>query len=221
MSEKKRFVVIGLGSFGTALASRLAGNKCRVTGVDSNKMRVEALKDVLYEAVIADATNREAIEHLPLHDADTVFISLGEDISRSLLATLHVKRQGAKRIIVKGVTKEHGDILYALGVNRVIFPEIEIAVSLADRSTWKNIVDFVPIDSDYSFVEIAVPELMVGKTLAELKLRQRFKVSLIGVKEALGGKLEMFPDGNFRIGPDQILLMVGSDDALGELQKLQ
>ncbi|HEY6563304.1 MAG TPA: TrkA family potassium uptake protein, partial [Pirellulaceae bacterium] len=158
----KHFVVIGLGSFGSALALRLARNGCRVTGLDSSRERVDALKDILYEAVIGDATDRDAMEHLRLSAADVVFVSMGEDISRSLLATLHTKELGAKYIVVKGVTQEHGRILKRLGADRVVFPEIEIAHDLADRMTWSNVIDFLPIDPEYSFVEVAAPDAFMG-----------------------------------------------------------
>lgn len=173
MAENRHFVVIGLGTFGRALAERLCQNHCRVTGMDANAMRVEELKDVLYEAVIGDATDREALQHLPLKYANGVFISLGEDITRSLLATLHCKELGANRIIVKGVTDEHGKILSRLGVERVVYPEIEIARQTADRYTWPNVVDFLPIDPEYSFVEMAVPETFTGKTLQQINLRRK------------------------------------------------
>ena len=80
---------------------------------------------------------------------------MAEDITRSLLATLHAKELGARRIIAKGVTPEHGKILKSLGAERVVFPEAEIAVSLADRVTWPNIVDFVPIDPEYPADRVA------------------------------------------------------------------
>ena len=94
MASPKNFVVIGLGSFGSALAQRLCKNGCRVTGLDSSRECVDALKDILYEAIIGDATERETIEHLPVKQANAVFISMGEDITRSLLATLHAKELG-------------------------------------------------------------------------------------------------------------------------------
>jgi len=220
MAEVKRFIVIGLGTFGEALARRLHENECRVTGMDVNREQVEALKDELYEAVIGDATDVEALRHLALAEADAVFIGMGEDITRSLLATLHAKELGAKRIIVKGVTKEHGRILKSLGVDRVIFPEREIAKQLADRITWPNVIDFLPIDPEYSFIEFAVPDSFAGQTLIELNLRRRFGVWVVGVKDALSGKLRMFPDGEFRFGVDQVLLVVGRKDDLANLREI-
>ena len=221
MADNRHFVVIGLGTFGAALAIRLCKNECRVTGLDSHQERVDELKDVLYEAVIGDATDRDALEHLPLKTANGVFISLGEDITRSLLATLHCRELGASRIIVKGVTDEHGKILNRLGVERVVYPEIEIARQTADRYTWPNVVDFLPIDPEFSFVEIAVPDSFVSKTLQEINLRRKLGVWVVGVKDALTGKLEMFPDGEFRLGADQMLLVVGRHSDLGRLRNLK
>ena len=136
MAVKKRLIVLGLGTFGESLARRLCQNGCRVTGVDRDKLKVEALKGELYESVVADVTERAALEHLDLPDADTVFISLGEgaDMSPSLMAVLHARELGARRIVVKGLSPEHGKILKTLGVDRVIFPESEMAIELADRA---------------------------------------------------------------------------------------
>lgn len=130
--NKKRFVVLGLGSFGEILARRLCKNGCRVTGVDADAAKVNLLKEELYEAIVADVTERTALEHLNLRDADTVFISLGErnEMSPSLLATLHTKELGAKRIVVKGLSYDHAKILRSLGVERVVFPETENSASV-------------------------------------------------------------------------------------------
>jgi trk system potassium uptake protein TrkA len=220
MADSKRFMVIGLGSFGTALAARLARNGGRVTGIDADRMRVEALKEILYEAIIADATDREALQHLPVSAVEAVFISLGEDITRSILAALHCLDLNARNVIVKGVTREHGKILRKMGVDRVIFPETEIAEQLADRMTWPNVIDFLPIGEDYNFVEVAAPDSLHGKTLQEINLRRRFGVWVVGVKDAMTGKLEMFPDGLYRFGIDQILLVVGKAADVARLKEL-
>lgn len=218
MPPVKHFYILGLGSFGGALARRLKKNGCRVTGVDSSRENVEEIKDDLYEAIIADATEYESLQHLNLKEANGVFISMGEDITPSLLATLHAKELGAKRIIVKGVTKDHGKLLKSLGVERVIFPEAEIAETLADRMTWPNIIDFLPIDPEYSFMEVAVPDEMVGKSLMNLNLRQQYGVWVVGVKDPMTGKLAMFPDGGYSLGLDQLLLVVGKQSSLEQLR---
>ena len=218
---KKHFVVLGLGTFGGALATRLADNGCRVTGVDVNPALVEALKDKLYEAVIANATERSVVDQLGLAEADAVLISLGEELSPSLLATLHAREAGAKRILVKGLTDEHGKILRSLGVERVVFPEIEIAHTLADQMTWPNVLDYVPIDPEHSVIEITVPDSISGSTLLEADLRRRFNIWVIGIKDALTGKFHMLPGPDFRFNPDQMLVLVGKQDDLMRFRELK
>jgi trk system potassium uptake protein TrkA len=218
--KKLHFIVIGMGSFGSALARRLAGHGCKVTGLDADRERITQMDGVLYEPIIGDATDRATLEHLNVQDATAVVISLGEDITRSLLATLHARSLGAARVIVKGVTKEHGQILKSLGVSRVIFPEEEMAESLGDRMIWPNIVDFLPIDPEYSFVEVALPEAFMGKTLLDLDLRKRHSIWVVGVKDALTGKLVMFPGGDFKLGVDQLLLLIGKQKDLTSIREL-
>jgi trk system potassium uptake protein TrkA len=223
MPQKKRFVVLGLGSFGSALATRLAKNGCRVTGVDANRERVENLKDILYEAVIGDVTERGTLAPLSLDDCEAVFISLGENqnITPSVLATLHARELKARRIVVKGLNDDHAKILRTLGVERVIFPETEMAAALADRIAWPNVLDFVPIDPEYSFVEIAMPDSLVGKTLKQADLRRLYNVWVVGVKDALTGKLTIFPDVDYQFGVDQLLVVVARKEDLNRFREVK
>jgi trk system potassium uptake protein TrkA len=178
------------------------------------------VKNDIHEAVIGDATDREVLENLPVKDATAVFISLGENISQSLLATLHVKELGARNVIVKGVTKEHGKILEHLGVDRVVFPEEEVARELADRMTWPNVLDYLPIDPEYSVAEVAMPSSLSGKTLAEANLRSKIGVHVMGLKDVMKGKFEMFPDGKTKLLEDQVLLVVGREAEIAALREM-
>lgn len=217
----KRFVVLGLGSFGTALALRLAQNGCRVTGVDSVEDRVEAVKERLYEAVVADVTDNSTLKQLLVNQADAVFISLGENIERSLLAALHARELGARRVLVKGVTPEHGKILEHLGVERVIFPEAEMAVQLADSMTWPNVIDALTIDTEFSLAEIAVPMSLSGSSLKDAELRRRYGLSVLGIKDHLNGKLTLNPSGDFLLTDDQMMLVIGRRDDLQRFQEVK
>lgn len=220
MKSDKRFVVLGLGSFGTALAQRLSENGCRVTGVDQSEARVEALKDVLYEAVVGDVTDRATLEELLVAQANAVFISLGEKIETSLLTALHAREVGAKRVVVKGVTDEHGRILRHLGVERIVFPEAEMAVQLADSMTWPNVLDALVIDTEHRLIELAVPESLSGQTLRQADLRRKYGCLVLGVKDHLTGHLTLNPDGEFRLTDDQLLLVIGRKEELGRLSQL-
>ena len=220
MASRKTFIMLGMGTFGSALATKLAANGCAVIGVDLLRERLDLVKNAIHEAVIGDSTDREFLENLPIKEATAVFISLGESIALSLLATLHVKELGARNVIVKGVTKEHGKILEHLGVDRVVFPEEDVARELADRMTWPNVLDYLPIDPEYSVAEVAMPSSLSGRTLADANLRSTIGVHVMGIKDVMKGKFEMFPDGRTKLLDDQILLVVGREGEIAKLREL-
>ncbi len=217
-SNNKRFVMIGLGRFGKAVAERLSQNGCRVTAIDSCRERVELLQDVVYEAVIGEATDRATLETLELAEAEAVVISLGSDITPSLLATLHARELRAQRIIVKGVSQEHKKILEYLGVERVVFPKVEVGELLADRLTWSNFIDFLKIDPEYAVEEVSVPDGLVGKTLGEADLGGAFGVHVLSVKDGRDGKIHVLPKPEFQLRSEQIIVLIGK---LEELKRLR
>jgi trk system potassium uptake protein TrkA len=106
-------------------------------------------------------------------------------------------------------------------VERVVFPEIEAATELADRMTWPNVLDFIPIDPEYSVAEIAVPDVFMAKTLAETNLRRRYGVSVVAMKDSLTGKLDVFPDGAMRLSDSQLLVVVGKQAEINRLRELR
>ena len=86
--------------------------------------------------------------------------------------------------------------------------------------TWPNVLDFLPIDPEYSVAEVAMPGSLSGKTLAEANLRTTIGVHVMGIKDVLSGKFEMFPDGRRKLMDDQVLLVVGRAEELQALRDL-
>jgi len=181
------------------------------------------MRDTVSQAVVADATDKELLASLGVQDADAVVVSLGDHIDRSILVTLALKEAGARHIIVKGVSDDHRKVLNLMGVNEVIFPEREMAVRVANRLSAPRIVDQIELGEGYSVVELAAPQLWVGKTLLELAVRSEYNVEVIMMKKAARGravaKTEV-PRPDAVIEPDDILVVVGSDDALDTIRKL-
>jgi trk system potassium uptake protein TrkA len=219
--KKKRFIVLGLGTFGKALALRLSKNGCQVTGVDADENVVATVQDRLYEALVANVTDRSVLEQLLCNGTDGVFISLGEDITKSILAALHVLELGAKQVSVKGVTSEHGRILKKLGVHRVIFPEVEIAEQTADQQTWTSMVGSFQLDPDYSLVEVAAPASLAGKTLKEADLPRRHGLIVIGVKEAMAPKWDLMPKTDHVFSDEQLLWVFGHKANINSFCQMQ
>jgi trk system potassium uptake protein len=134
LAEKhSRFVVIGLGRFGSALARRLAEHGHKVTGLDPEEATVQRVQDSLENALVADGAEEEVLKTLDLPGAAAVFISLGDHANRSIVATMVALELGAPRVIVKGIDAMHAKILRKLGKVEVIFPEEAMARYVADH----------------------------------------------------------------------------------------
>jgi trk system potassium uptake protein len=134
LAEKhSRFIVIGLGRFGTALAERLARHGHKVTGVDVEEAAVQHAEDFLADAIVADGADEAVLKALDVANTTAVFISLGDHANRSIVATMFVLELGARRVIVKGIDALHAKILRKLGKVEVIFPEEAMARYVADH----------------------------------------------------------------------------------------
>ncbi|MGH7792415.1 MAG: potassium channel family protein, partial [Thermodesulfobacteriota bacterium] len=138
--KRSRFLVCGLGNFGSRIARRLFENGHEVIAIDLDEKKIREAKDYVSEAIVADVSEREALDQLGLDGIDAAVISLGEErIDASVLATLHLKDIGIAKIIVKGISPEHKRIVTRLGATEVIFPEQEAGLRLADRLSNPNV----------------------------------------------------------------------------------
>ena len=214
----RQVAVIGLGRFGYYTAERLVRNGCQVLGVDRDRARAEAVRDILHRVVIADATDRQALGQLNLSEMDAVIVSTGDKLDASVLATLHLKDMGVKNFVVKAVTEDHARILTRLGATHVVFPEKDRAQRLADSITWPNVLDYIPLASEYSIMEMSPPKAIVGKTLKASALKSRYGVEVMAVRELEPEKMTFFPGGEFLVRKDHAIIVVGRNEDLEKLR---
>jgi trk system potassium uptake protein TrkA len=182
MPEKSRsFAVIGLGAFGTAVATELARFGNRVLGIDLNERRVAALADVLHDVRIIDGTDEAALREAGLEHYDVVVVAIGRDLEASIVATMNVKLIGCETIWVKAHSRTHHRILVKLGADRVIQPEQEIGQHVAQVLNNPLVRDYVSLGNGFHVVNILVPQELEGRTLAALRLKEKFDLRPLGL----------------------------------------
>jgi len=222
--KKRTFAVIGLGRFGSAMATTLTELGQDVVGVDGNEERVQKHADSIRSAVQLDATDERALKAAGIQDVDVAVISIGEDIESSLLAVMLVKDLGVPRIIAKAVTPLHARILERIGVNRVIFPEREMAIRVAHSLVVANVLDYIELSRDFSIIEIPAPGDFAGKSLKELQLRNRYGLTLIAIKRRPEGggpeTTNVAPTADDQILAGDVLALLGPNERLAQIDKL-
>jgi len=224
----KRYVTIGLGNFGFNLARTLEESGCEVLGVDSSREAVDAAKDYITRAVIADGASRETLQSLMLKDFDGAIVSIGQDMAPSILIALYLKELGIKRLIVRAVSDDHAKILQQIGVTETIFPETAAAVRLGKRLASKNAVDYLPLGSEHSIVEVIPKKSFIGKSLRDLEITRRFHCQVIALKItdstsapdiAREDNLIIPPGADDIITKDTIMVIIGKDSDIKKLQR--
>jgi trk system potassium uptake protein TrkA len=217
----RRFAVIGAGSFGFHVAKALYESKNQVIAIDRHKEKVQAIEPHCTSAIVQDVTDIEALKGLGLDEMDAVVVSTGADIKPSILICFHLSRLGVKRIIAKAEDDDHGEILTQLGASEIIRPEREMAQRLALRLTSPNILDFLPLEEEYTIAQIEPPRSFIGKTLMELELRKRYKVNVIAVKELVPERFVMVPGAEFTVKDSDILVILGKKADLAKIKELR
>jgi trk system potassium uptake protein TrkA len=186
----RQFAVIGLGAFGAAIALELTHNGGEVIAVDKDMEQVEKIKDEVTYAVRLDATDPKVLEAHDLHRVDVAIIAIGHDFEASVLIAVELMQLGARQIMARAESAIQKKILQRLGVSDVLSPEEEVAKHIAQRLLNPEIVDLFHLSDDYSIVEVHAPARFLGKTLAELALRERFHCNVLVIKrpQAEGGE---------------------------------
>jgi trk system potassium uptake protein TrkA len=214
----KRVVVVGLGIFGFNIAKDLFENGFEVIAIDKNKEVINRIRDFSTKAVLADATDRELLEMIGIQPDDIVIVSFGEDLAASTLLTLHLKEMNVKSIIVKAPNEDHKRILEKVGATEVIIPEKAMASKVAKGLISPNVLDFLPVSEDFTISEVAPPAGFLGKTLADLRLRGKYHVEVIAIRDVLSDKIQLVPRADFVIKDSDILIVIGKE---ADIQRIQ
>ena len=215
----KQYAVLGLGNFGFYLASRLYEKGNEVLAVDKDQARVQEIRDKVSQAVVADTTDRRAMENLGIKDLDAAVVCIGSVLSESILAVLNLKEIGVKQVIAKAISEPHGRILQKIGASEILFPEKDMAVSLAERLHNPNLIEYLPVLEGFSIIQLAPPKNFIGKSLRELNLINRYGVQVVAIKELVPERLNMIPTAQFILKDSDIMILLGPSKALDKLRE--
>lgn len=177
-----KYIVIGLGYFGSNLATTLTNMGHEVIGIDINHERLEELKNSITTVMKMDSTNINAVKSLPLEDTDAVVVAIGEDVGSSILTSSILMNLKVKRIIGRAINQVHQNILNQIGIAEVVLPLEDSAMHVASMLQLRNTLRLVELNGDYAIAEIIVPEKYAGHALDTISIGERFNLNLIAVK---------------------------------------
>ncbi len=217
MAKKNTFAVIGIGRFGTSVCLELENLGHDVLAIDNNATAINLISSDVSHAVIMDSTNEEALKEVGVENVEHVVVAIGEDERASILTTLILIELGVKDITVKAQNEYHAKVLEKIGAKNVIQPEKEEGKRLARKVASNNMFDYVELADNHSLAECKVPNSFIGKSLADIDVRKKYRVHIIAVKR--NGKVEMISPVEPMHETD-VLLVMGDHKALNKFDNL-
>lgn len=225
------FFVIGLGRFGSTLARSLHEKGVEVVAIDKDDVRVEEIEDFVSKAYVMDATNEKALSSVGVEDADGTAVCITSDIEASIMTCMILKDKGVKRIMAKAGSELHAKILRKVGVDRVVFPEQEMAHRLAESIYSPHIFEVIDLSPEYSILERVVPKFMEGKVIRDTKLRTKYGVYIIAIKRkfpivkengktSVDEKVFIAPSADEEILKGDVLVLLGKKENIDKFRDL-
>lgn len=198
--------IVGLGRFGSALAKTLAEAGKEVIVVDNNESKVKQIRNIVSDAFVVGTLDKESLEETGVQNCQTVIVCIGTAIDTSILTTLNLISMGVPRVIAKAISIDQGSVLEKIGAE-VVYPEIDMAVRLANRLVYSKGLDFIKLHGDVEVSEIKVTKKLVGQTVVRADLRSRFNLNIIAIEHQNITTIQVDPDYEFT--SEDVLVVIG------------
>ena len=210
----KRFVVVGLGNFGSSVAEALHAKGHEVIAVDPDERAVDRIAPFVTKAAVGDGRILQTLERVGAKGAEAGVVSTGDDITASILSTMVLHDIGVRDVYVKVISRDHARVMEHMGVTESIFPERESALALGARMSGAGLLNYYRLGPGFSIQEMAVPQAWSGKTLRELELRQRYGISIVALHDVLLDRIVPTPDPDQVLKDSDTILVAGKDEDL-------
>ena len=179
---ERAVLVVGLGRFGTATARSLVEQGWDVVAVDEDPELVQKWADDLTHTAVVDSTDEEALRQLGVAEISRGIVAIGTDVEASVLTVVNLVDLGVQDIWAKAITKQHGKILERIGAHHVVYPESAMGERVA-HMVGGALSDYIEFDDGFAIARTAAPSWAWDQTLAEIALRTKFDVTVVGVKK--------------------------------------
>ncbi|WP_160723605.1 potassium channel family protein [Bacillus sp. USDA818B3_A] len=216
---KQSYAIIGLGRFGTSIASKLYEADQEVLGIDINDDRVEGGRGFVTHAVILDSTEEESLKSVGISNFDYVIVAIGNDMQASILTVLLLKELGVKKVIAKALNKRHGQVLEKVGADWVVHPERDMGARVAHQLLLPNVLNYIELSNEYNIEEIVIPGSMSGRSLRDFDLRAKYDLTAIAIVK--DQELFISPSPDQILNDGDKLAVIGHRDNINEFVNMK
>lgn len=227
----KQFAIIGLGDFGSNLVDTLSKGEAQIIAIDTDAQKVGKVKDMVTHALQLDSTNEEALIEAGVPEVNVAVVCIGKKIQDNILTTAIIKRLGVPEIIARAASPVHEQILREIGATKIISPEKDMGIRIGRQLLYSKLEDTVDLSQGYVLADIKTPKQFVGKTIGEIKFRQKYHVNVIAIKkskkigrragdQSVVQEYNSLPTAEDILDQDSIVVIVGQKDDVDRIASL-
>ena len=144
----------------------------------------------------ADMTDVLAIEQIDASQFDTAVVAIGDSIEASVIITGNLLDAGVSDLWAKSVSQEHARILQRIGARHIINAETDAGKRVGHLVSG-NYLDYIELEGAYSVVKIHTPPHVVGYSIEDARVHERFGITVVGVKS---------PGKEFEYGSKELIM---------------
>lgn len=214
---RKQFAVFGLGSFGKSVALTLESFGCDVIVVDNSYEKIQEISDSVAYAIRADASDPDAMKELGGRNLDGAIVAISENMEAGIMATIISKEMGIPFVLSKAMTDLQATILRKVGADEVVFPERDMGCRVAKNIISAAFTEWIELSPEYSLTEKLIPRKWVGKSLVELKIREKYGMNVVGIMK--DEHVDVTFDPHEPLSENCILIIIGANSVLEKFEE--
>lgn len=205
----KNILIIGAGRFGYHVCKELSKLKVEILIVDTDEDSLREVDEYVTKSLIGDSTDIDFLKSLGINTFDECIVAIGDEFQSSLETVLNLKELGARRVVARASKGSQEQLLLKIGADLVIYPEKQLAKWTALHTGTNSIYDFMELDNNFGLYEVKVPDAWIGKTLAELNLRKKYNINIVGVR--INNKVKIILGPNFELKEGERILVIAKE----------
>ncbi len=217
--KNKQFAVIGIGRFGESLIRELTSMGYEVLAIDVDADKVNDAVEFATHAVQADSMDESTLKALGIRNFDVVIVAIGNNVQANILTTIMLKDMGVKKVIAKAQNTLHGKVLEKIGTDLVIYPERDMAIKVARSLVSNNFLEQISLSQDYSIIEFFTPRVFINRSLADIGLRKKLRVTVLAIRR--GNEIIVAPAPEEKLLNGDVIVALGSNDGLEQVRSLE
>jgi len=182
MNDQQRFVLIGLGAYGTEIARTLIEHDADVIVMDRdpvavNQMKLEGCKYAVQINNLDPASLAKFIK-----PDDILILAMGDSFEAHILTIELLKGLGVKKIYARATKDIQYRVLEKMDITGILFPEKHEGRRFALKLLNQNFHFIDEFESDIFLIEVPVTQELAGKNILEHEIRTKYNVNIVGLK---------------------------------------